>query len=73
MRLLSRMSGGEAIEGPGMKHTRLRKPLCGQLETTNPGVPAYLTTALERLPPIAKHAFPEQPRDYRDFPAQRSS
>ena len=61
MRLLSRMSGGEAVEGIGMEHTRLRKPLCGQLETTNPGVPVSLTTALECLPPVAEHAFPEQP------------
>ncbi len=59
MRLLSRMSGGEAVKGPGMEHTRLRKPLCGQLETTNPGVPVSLTTALERLSPVAKHALPE--------------
>ena len=44
-----------------MHHARCGKPLCGQFETTDPGVPAYLTTALERLPPVAKHAFPEQP------------
>jgi hypothetical protein len=29
-------------------------PLCGQLETTSPAVPASLTTALKRLPPVAK-------------------
>ena len=44
-----------------MEHTRLRKPLCGQLETTDPGVPVSLTTSLKRLPPVAEHAFPEQP------------
>ena len=56
------MTGGEAIKGPRMEHARCRKPLYGQLETTDPGVPAYLTTALKRLPPVAKHAFPEQPQ-----------
>jgi hypothetical protein len=45
-----------------MEHTRCRKPLCGQLKTTNPGVPAYLTTTLKRLPPVTKHALPEQPQ-----------
>jgi len=55
------MSGGEAVKGPGMEHMRLRKPLCGQFETTDPGVLVSLTTALKRLPPIAEHAFPEQP------------
>ena len=55
----SRMSGGEAVKGPGMEHTRLRKPLCGQFETTNPGVPVPLTTSLERLSSVAKHALPE--------------
>jgi hypothetical protein len=44
-----------------MHHARYRKPLCGQLETTDPGVPMSLTTALKRLPPVAEHAFPEQP------------
>jgi len=44
-----------------MHHTRCRKPLCGQLETTDPGVPVPLTTTLQRLPPVAEHAFPEQP------------
>jgi len=44
-----------------MEHTRLRKPLCGQLETTGPGVPVSLTTALKHLPPVTEHAFPEQP------------
>ena len=34
----------------------------GQLEATDPGVPAYLTTALKHLPPVAKHALPEQPQ-----------
>ena len=62
MRLLSRMSGGEAVKGPGMEHTRLGKPLCSQLEATNPGVPAYLTTVLQRLPPVTKHPLPEQPQ-----------
>src|SRR5271154_4831659 len=62
MRLLSRMSGGEAVQGPGMEHPRYRKPLRGQLEATDPGVPAYLTTALKHLPPVAKHALPEQPQ-----------
>jgi hypothetical protein len=55
------MSGGEAIKRPRTHHVRLGKPLCGQLETTNPGVPVSLTTALKRLPPVAEHAFPEQP------------
>jgi hypothetical protein len=55
------MSGGEAVKGPGMEHGRCRKPLCGQLEATNPGVPVSLTTSLQRLPPVAEHAFPEQP------------
>jgi len=55
------MSGGEAVKGIGMEHTRLRKPLCSQLETTDPGVPVSLTAALERLPPAAKHALREQP------------
>jgi len=55
------MSGGEAVKGPGMEHARCRKPLCGQLEATNPGVPVSLTTALQRLPPVAEHAVPEQP------------
>lgn len=62
MRLLSRMSGGEAVKGPGMEHARCRKPLCSQLEATDPGVPVSLTTALQRLSPVAKHAFPEQPK-----------
>lgn len=44
-----------------MEHARCRKPLCSQLETTRPGVPVSLTTALERLPPVAEHAFAEQP------------
>ena len=35
--------------------------MCGQLETTDPGVPVSLTTALKRMPPVAEHAFPEQP------------
>jgi hypothetical protein len=35
--------------------------LCGQLEATDPGVAVSLTTALQRLPPITEHAFPEQP------------
>jgi hypothetical protein len=55
------MSGGEAVQGPRMHHTRFRKPLCGQLEATDPGVAVSLTTALQRLPPITEHAFPEQP------------
>jgi hypothetical protein len=61
MRLLSRMSGGEAVKRPRMHHARYRKPLCGQLETTDPSVTVSLTTALQRLPPVAEHAFPEQP------------
>ena len=44
-----------------MEHARKRKPLCGQFETTDPGVPVSLTTALKRLPPVAEQAFPEQP------------
>jgi hypothetical protein len=44
-----------------MEHTRVRKPLCGQFETTNPGVPASLTTTLERLPPVAEHALGNRP------------
>jgi hypothetical protein len=55
------MSGDEAIKRPRMHHARYRKPLCGQLETTDPGVPVSLTTALKRLPPVAEHALPEQP------------
>jgi hypothetical protein len=55
------MSGGEAIKRPRMHYARYRKPLCGQLETTDPGVPVSLTTALKRLPPVTEHAFPEQP------------
>jgi hypothetical protein len=55
------MSGGEAVKGPRMHHARYRKPLCGQLETTDPSVSVSLTTALQRLPPVAEHAFPEQP------------
>jgi hypothetical protein len=55
------MSGGEAVEGPRMHYARCRKPLCGQLEATDPGVPVSLTTALQRLPPVAEHAFPEEP------------
>ncbi len=61
MRLLSWMSGGEAVKGIRMEHTRCRKPLCSQLQATDPGVPVSLTTALQRLPPVAEHAFPEQP------------
>jgi hypothetical protein len=49
------------VEGPRMEHTRLRKPLCGEFETTGPGVPVPLTTALERLSPVAEHALPENP------------
>jgi hypothetical protein len=48
------MSGGEAVKGIGMEHTRLRKPLCSQLETTDPGVPVSLTAALGRLRPVAR-------------------
>jgi hypothetical protein len=55
------MSGGEAVKGPRMEHTRLRKPLCGKFETTDPGVPVSLTTTLERLPPVAEHALSEYP------------
>jgi hypothetical protein len=55
------MSGGEAVKGPGMEHAKYRKPLCSRLETTDPGAPVSLTTALKRLPPVAEHGFPEQP------------
>jgi hypothetical protein len=45
-----------------MEHTRSRKPLRGQFQASDPGVPAHLTTALKHLPPVAKHALPEQPQ-----------
>jgi len=57
-----RMCGGETIKGPRMEHARCGKPVRCRLQTPSPGLAAELTTALERLPPVAKHAFPEQPK-----------
>ncbi len=62
MRLLSRISGGEAVKRPGMEHTRHRKPLRGQLQAKNPSISAGLTTALSRVSPEAEHALSEQPQ-----------
>jgi hypothetical protein len=45
-----------------MERTRSGEPLCGQFQTTHPSIAARLTTALERVPSVAKHTFPKQPQ-----------
>jgi hypothetical protein len=53
------MTGGEAIYGIWMEHTRTRKPSFGKSKAASPIEPALLTTPPERYPPQAKHPVPE--------------
>src|SRR5258707_89621 len=53
------MSGGEAINGIGVKHSRLREPLRCERNAASPGVATLLTATPERLPPEAKHSVSE--------------
>src|ERR1700682_5972818 len=53
------MTGGEAISGIRMEHSRIRKPPSTQSEDTRPGDRAFLTSAAECMPPMPKQPIPE--------------
>ena len=57
--VLSRMTGGKAISGIGMEHSRLRKPSLSQREHVRPRESTLLTPAAKGAPPEPKRALPE--------------
>jgi hypothetical protein len=56
------MTGGEAISGIRMEHSRLRKPSFSQSEGTRPGDRAFLASAAECMPPMPEQPIPEHPQ-----------
>jgi len=59
MRLLSRMTGGEALLGIGMQHTRVRYPAYSQLVQSGPVGWTLLPATAQGPPPQARHPFPK--------------
>src|SRR5208283_2803968 len=55
------MSGGEAICGIRMEHTRLGEPFYGECKSASPCGLALLATTPECLPPKAQHSLPKDP------------
>src|ERR1700687_2056670 len=62
MRLLSRMTGGKALFGIGVQHTRVRNPAFSQAVQSGPIGPTLLPATAPGPPPQPRHPVPESPQ-----------